>query len=248
MLSEPTLEKLREMRLTAMAEALEEQRKDPKIHELDFDERFGLLVDAEHLARKNRKLSNLLRKSQLRISDACVEDLECSSERGLTRSLAHQLGSCRWIDERANVLIEGKTGVGKTYLACALAQQACRRGYRTLYRRLPRLYDEVALSRADGSWPKLLRLLSRTEVLVLDDFGLTPLSSTKRHDLLEIFEEREGRSSTIVTSQLPQKTWHEYLGEPTVADAILDRVVHNSYKVKLKGPSKRKGKKENEER
>jgi DNA replication protein DnaC len=243
MLSEPTLEKLREMRLTAMAKALEEQRRDPKIHELDFDERFGLLVDAEHLARKNRKLTNLLRRAQLRISDACVEDLECSSERGLIRSVAHQLGSCRFVVERANLLITGKTGVGKTYVACALAQQACRRGHRTLYRRLTRLLDEIALSRADGSWPKLLRLLSRTEVLVLDDFGLTPLSSTKRHDLLEIFEEGEGRSSTIVTSQLPQKAWHEYLGEPTVADAILDRVVHNAYKVKLKGPSKRKEKK-----
>jgi DNA replication protein DnaC len=156
---------------------------------------------------------------------------------------AHQLGSCRWLEERANVLITGKTGVGKTYVACALAQQACRRGHRTLYRRLPRILDEIALSRADGSWPKLLRLLSRTEVLVLDDFVLSQLSSTKRHDLLEVFEEREGRSSTILTSQLPQKAWHEYLGDSTVADAILDRVVHNAYKVQLKGPSRRKEKK-----
>ena len=242
MLIEPTIEKLREMRIGSMAEALVEQQQDPNINELSFEERFGLLVDAEHLARRNRKLTNLLRRARLRISTACVEDIECTAGRGLSRATIRQLATCQWVEEKENLLITGLTGVGKTYVSCAFAQQACRLGHRTLYRRVPRLFDEITLAQADGTWPKLLALISRTAVLVLDDFGLTPLNGTKRHDLLEIFEEREGRGSTIIASQLPQNKWHEYLGDPTVADAILDRVVHNGYKLTLKGPSRRKKK------
>jgi DNA replication protein DnaC len=158
MLTEPTVQMLLEMRFGAMADAYLEQQRDPKIDELNFDERFGLLVDAEHLARKNRRLTNLLRKAQLRISTACIEDVECSSERGLARQTVRQLASCKWVEERNNIVITGLTGVGKTYLACAFAQQACRRGHRTLYRRVPRLLDEITLARADGTWPSLLRL------------------------------------------------------------------------------------------
>lgn len=240
MLTEPTVQMLREMRFTAMADTYLEQQGDSKISELSFEERFGLLVDAEHLARKNRRLTNLLRRAQLRISTACVEDIETAKQRGLAASTVRQLATCRWVEERSNIVITGLTGVGKTYLACAFAQQACRRGHKTLYRRVPRLLDEITLARADGSWRNLLRQYSKTEVLVLDDFGLAPLTQTKLHDLLEVVEEREERGSTIITSQLPQNKWHEYLGDPTVADAILDRLVHKAYKLALKGPSRRK--------
>lgn len=242
MLVEPTVQALREMRMGAMAEAWVEQQADPKTAELTFDERFSMLVDAEHLARKNRRLTGLLRKARLRISTACVEDIECSTTRGLDKATVRQLATCVWVNERNNLVITGATGVGKTYIACAFAQQACRRGYKTLYRRVPRLFDEIALARADGSWPRLLRQYASTDVLVLDDWGLAALSAQKRQDLLEILDDREGNRSTIVTSQLPSENWHEHIGDPTIADAILDRVVHNAYKLKLDGPSRRKKK------
>ena len=242
MLNQPTVDKLRQMRMGAMADALLEQQQDTQLGQLDFEERFGLLVEAEYLARKNRKVTNLLRAAQLRISAACIEDIDCTPERGLAKSAIRQLANCRWIDEHANVILTGPTGVGKTYVACALAQQACRRGYKALYRRVPRLFDEVTLARADGSYPKLLKRVARTHVLVLDDWGLAPLNATKRHDLLEILEDREGLCSTVVTSQLPHDKWHDHIGDPTVADAIMDRVLHNAYKLKLAGPSRRKDK------
>lgn len=240
MLTEPTVHKLREMKLGAMADAWLEQHTDPKLGELTFDERFGLLVEAEHMARTNRKLSNLLRKAQLRWSAACVEDIECSPARGIDKATVRQLGTCGWVAEHHNIIITGATGVGKSYVACAFAQQACRRGFGTLYRRVPRLFDEIALARAEGTWPRLLRQYARTDVLVLDDWGLVSLNAQKRQDLLEILEDREGARSTIVTSQLDPPHWHEHIGDPTIADAILDRVVHRAYKMKLLGPSKRR--------
>jgi len=245
MLNEPTMTKLMAMRLATMASAWAEQQKDPKIAALDFDERFGLLVDAEFLARDNRKVTRLLKGAKLRISRASMEDVKVSSKKGLDRATCNQLASCRWIGEHLNVLISGATGVGKSYLACALGQAACRRGHRVYYYRLPRLFEELALAKADGTYTKQLAKLAKADVLILDDLGLASLRDAQRHDLLEVLDDRYGERSTIVTSQLPIPKWHDWIGEPTVADAILDRLVHNAYKLTLRGPSGRK--KENNE-
>ena len=240
MLQEPTIEKLHELRLAVMAEAWQQQQKDAKIGALSFDERFTLIVDAEHQARDNRRLTRLLKDAQLRIPQACVEDVATASARGLEKAMLRQLASCSWVTEHLNVLITGGTGVGKSYLACALGQSACRRALRVTYRRVPRLLDELALARAEGSHARLLGKLAKFDVLVLDDWGLGAPKDSQRHDLLEVIEDRYGRVSTVVTSQLPVAKWHEWIGDPTMADAILDRLVNNAYKVDLKGPSRRK--------
>ena len=240
MLQEPTIEKLHELRLAIMAEAWQQQQKDAKIGALSFDERFALIVDAEHQARDNRRLTRLLKDAQLRIPQACVEDVAAAPARGLEKSMLRQLGSCSWVAEHLNVLITGGTGVGKSYLACALGQSACRKALRVTYRRVPRLLDELALARAEGSHARLLAKLAKFDVLVLDDWGLGAPKDSQRHDLLEVIEDRYGRVSTVVTSQLPVGKWHEWIGDPTMADAILDRLVNNAYKVDLKGPSRRK--------
>lgn len=240
MLQEPTIEKLHELRLAIMAEAWQQQQKDAKIGALSFDERFALIVDAEHQARDNRRLTRLLKDAQLRIPQACVEDVAAAPARGLEKSMLRQLGSCSWVTEHLNVLITGGTGVGKSYLACALGQSACRKALRVTYRRVPRLLDELALARAEGSHARLLAKLAKFDVLVLDDWGLGAPKDSQRHDLLEVIEDRYGRVSTVVTSQLPVGKWHEWIGDPTMADAILDRLVNNAYKVDLKGPSRRK--------
>lgn len=237
---EPTMEKLYSMRLGAMAAAWDEQRRSAKSAELSFDERLGMLVEAEHLARDNRRLARLLKDASLRITGACVEEVEAGPARGLDKALVRQMGQCAWVDKHLNVLITGATGVGKSYLACALGQAACRRGLRVLYRRTPRLLDELALAKADGSYGRTLKKLAKTDVLILDDLGLGHLNDAQRHDLLEVLEDRYNRLSTVVTSQLPVKNWHEWIGEPTLADAILDRLVHNAHRFELKGPSRRK--------
>jgi DNA replication protein DnaC len=241
MLLEPTIEKLHELRLTNMADAWQQQQRDAKVGALSFDERFSLLVDAEHQARDNRRLTRLLKDAQLRFPNACVEDVETGPSRGLEKALLRQLGSCSWIHEHLNVLVCGPTGVGKSYLACALGQSACRKGMRVLYRRVPRLLDELALARADGSYAGLLAKLAKVEILVLDDWGLGTLKDSQRHDLLEVLEDRYGRASSVVTSQLPSVNWHAWIGEPTLADAILDRLENNAYRIDLKGNSRRKG-------
>jgi DNA replication protein DnaC len=235
-----TLDRLRTLRLGAMADAYLAQHQDAPTTALGFDERFSMLVDAEHLFRHNRALTRRLKEAKLRVPQACVEDLDPSPRRGLERALVRQLATGRWIAEHHHVLITGATGVGKTYLACALGQQACRHGYPVLYRRVPRLFDELALAHADGSYPQVLTRLARIDVLVLDDWGLTALTEAQRQDLLEVLEDRDGTRSTIITSQLPREQWHDYLGEPTVADAILDRVVHRAVAITLTGPSRRK--------
>lgn len=240
MLQEPTIEKLHELRLATMADAWQQQQRDAQIGALSFDERFSLLVDAEYQGRDNRRLARLLKEAQLRIPQACVEDVATSGVRGLEKATLRQLASCSWVAEHLNVLITGGTGVGKSYLACALAQSACRKGMRALYRRVPRLLDELALARAEGSHARLLAKLAKFDVLVLDDWGLGAPKDSQRHDLLEVIEDRYGRISTIVTSQLPREKWHEWIGDPTMADAILDRLVNNAYKVELKGHSRRK--------
>ena len=239
MLNEPTIEKLHEMRLSAMADAWTAQQKDTKLGSLAFDERFGLLVDAEHMARDNRRLTRLLKDAGLRIPTACIEDVKVSPQRGLDKSMVRQLGSCSWVGEHLNVLVTGLTGVGKSYLACALGQAACRKGLRVGYRRVPRLFDELALARSDGSYARVLARMAKMDVLILDDLGLGTPKEAQRHDLLEVLEDRYGRVSTIITSQLEVKKWHEWIGDPTVADAILDRVVHNAFKLSLAGPTGR---------
>jgi DNA replication protein DnaC len=240
MLTEPTMEKLRALRLGVMADAWAAQREDAKAHELDFDARFGMLVDAEHVARENKRLAKALRDAKLKIGGACVEDIDYGPKREIDRATIKQLTTCAWVAAHANVIITGMTGTGKSYIACALAQQACRRGYRAMYRRVPRLLEELALVHADGTYTRLLGRLARIDVLVLDDWGLAPLREQERRDLLEIFDDRHGARSTILTSQLNVDKWHDYLADPTIADALLDRVVHNAHRIKLKGPSKRK--------
>lgn len=240
MLSEPTREKLKTLALHAMAQAWADQQAQPDLGALSFDERFGLLVDAEYLARDNRRLARLLSEAKLKMSQACVEDIDYPARRELDKATVRQLATCRWVQEQQAVIIIGATGTGKTYLACALAQQACRKGYRTLYRRATRLFDELKLARADGSYGRLLARFARTDVLVIDDWGLKPVLEAERHDLLEILEDRYGARSTIMTSQLPTTQWHDYLGDPTVADAILDRILHRAHRLTLKGPSRRK--------
>ena len=240
MLREPTIEKLHALRLDAMASAWSEQAKTTDTTKLAFDERFGMLVDAEWIARENKRLARSLKEAKLRLAQACIEDIDYSARRELDKSVMRQLAACGWVHEHQNVIVSGATGVGKTYIACALAQQACRKGYRAMYRRASRLFDELVLARADGSYARLLTRLARVDVLVVDDWGIAPARDQERHDLLEILEDRYGSRSTIFASQLPVAKWHEYLGEPTVADAILDRLVHNAHRVVLKGPSRRK--------
>ena len=239
MLVSPTVERLRALRLDAMADAYVAQQQDPALASLGFDERLAMLVDAEHLFRDNRALARRLKDAKLRISDASLEAIDYSGKRELDRATIRRLATSHWIAEHHHVLITGKTGVGKTFLACALGQQACRHGYRTIYRRIPRLFEDLALARADGSYTTLLARFARVDLLVLDDFAIGPLKDWQRQDLLEILEDRDGTRSTVIASQLPRDAWHAYLGDPTVADAILDRLVHRAYPIALGGPSRR---------
>ena len=240
MLTEPTLDKLKMLHLYAMANAWIAQRTDPAIAEIDFDSRFAMLVDAETLARDNKRVARLLRDAKLRIPGACLEDIDCSAKREIDRALVRQLATGRWIADHVNVLITGATGVGKTYFACSLAQLACRTGFRALYKRVPRLFEELALAHADGTYIRLLQRLAKVDVLVLDDWGIAHLTDQQRRDVLEIVEDRYGARSTILTSQLPVENWHDHIADPTIADAVLDRVVHNAHRINLKGPSGRK--------
>jgi DNA replication protein DnaC len=241
MLTEPTLEKLQSLRFDGMAAAWSEQRhKHGDLASLSFEERFGLLVDAEWLHRQNKRLSRYLAEAKLRLSQACIEDIDYSARRQLDKAQIRSLATCRWIEEHHNVIVTGATGVGKTFIACALAQQACRKGYRALYRRASRLFDELALAQADGSYARLLSRIARTDVFVLDDLGLVPIREPERRHLLEIMDDRHGSRSTIVTSQLPVEKWHDYIGDPTIADAVCDRLLHNAHRLALKGPSRRK--------
>jgi DNA replication protein DnaC len=239
-LNDPTMQKLKGLRLPAFAAAWLEQQKNPDMTRVAFDERLGYLVDAECLARENARLARLLRDAKLKIPTACIEGVDYSAKRELDRAVVRQLASCRWIAEHHNLCISGATGTGKTFLACAFAQQACRHGYRTLYRRSSRFFEELRLAQADGSHGRLLARIARIDVLVLDDWGLSPVTERERRDFHEVLEDRHGERSTIITSQLPPDRFHDHLGDPMTADAICDRLLHNAHRIALKGPSRRR--------
>ncbi len=239
MLNNPTIDKLNTLKLIGMANALKDQEQVDEIASLSFHERLGLMIDREMLERENRRLAIRLKRAKLR-ERACFEDVDYRHARGLDKSMMMALSSCKWIRDHHSVLIEGATGVGKTYIACALAHKACLEGYTTIYARLPRLLGEITVARADGRYGKVMKAFAKTDLIVLDDLGLMPLTAENRRDLLEIVEDRNGLRSTIVTSQLPVSKWYDAIGDPTLADAILDRLVHNAYKIILKGESMRK--------
>jgi DNA replication protein DnaC len=240
MLTSPTLDKLHDLNLMGMSRAYQEQMERPDYQALPFDDRLGMLVDVELQERENRRLFRYLKAARLR-DQACVEDIDFHAPRGLNRSLVLELAESRWVAAHQSVLVIGATGLGKTYVACALAEAAIRKGHTALYLRFPRMVDELAVARVDGRMPRLLAAWARIDVLVLDDFAMQPLQSQQSADLLEVIEDRSQRRSTIVTSQMPVKQWHEALGDATIADAILDRLIHNAHRIELHGHESLRG-------
>ncbi len=239
MLVHPTHDRLVALGLNGMAKAFEEQRRSPDLGALGFEERVAIMADRETAERDTRRMAVRLKFASLR-QDACVEDIDLRTPRGIDRALLARLTAGGWIGQRQNCLITGPTGVGKSWLACALGHKACRDGRSVLYQRVPRLFEALALARGDGRHARLLKTLAKVELLILDDWGLAVLTQAQRIDLLEILEDRNGRGSTIVTSQVPSEQWHEVIGDPTLADAILDRLVHNAHRLTLTGDSMRK--------
>lgn len=238
MLTNHTLDQLRVLKLTGMADAFAQQLEQPATHELSFGERFALLVDRETTHRENRRLTRLLQLAHLK-QPASIEDIDYKHKRGLDRSQVAQLATCDWVRAHHNLHITGPTGCGKSWLACALGNQACRQGLSVRYERSSRLLESLRIARGDGSYAKRLIQLAKTDLLILDDFGLKPLAQQERHDLLEVIEDRHGAHSTLITSQLPVSSWHEYLGDPTLADALLDRLLSHAHRLELKGESMR---------
>ncbi len=239
MLTHPLLEQLRALRCFGMEEALKEQYQASQASSLSFDERLSFLLERESLLREHRKVIAKLRQARLR-EQACLEDIDYRASRGVSKMVIKQLGSCDWIARKENVLITGPTGTGKTYLACALAQKACRMNLAARYIRLPKLFQTIDIAKADGSYAKLFILLAKTPLLVLDDWGVAPMTDANRRDFLELIDDRYKISSTLITSQLPVALWHESIGDATLGDAILDRVVHNAHRLELNGESLRK--------
>jgi DNA replication protein DnaC len=232
--NQETYRQLIEMKQYGMAAAFRDYLDQPQHDALGFDERFGMLVQREYDQRQERRLKNRLGKAKLR-EPACLEDIDYKHPRGLDRSVMQRLASCQWVKDHQNVLLTGATGLGKTWLACALVHKACREGYTGSYLRVPRVLGELYVARGAGVYSKLMDRLAKPDVIVLDDFGLTKLNDIERRDLLELLEERQGRRSSIVTSQLPIKHWHETIGEPTIADAILDRLISSAHRIELNG-------------
>lgn len=241
MTDEQTFEKLANMRMQGIAHALREQLGAPESYDaLTFSDRVAMLIDREWNERENRSLTRRLGLARLRDKSACVEDVDYQHPRGLDRTTLQRLTGGGWITKHQNVILTGPTGCGKTYLACALANKACRDGHSVVYKRMPRLAQELAVARGDGSYARLLARWAKADVLVLDDWGIAPIADLERRDLLEILDDRHGLGSTIVVSQIPVKEWHRLVGDPTIADALLDRLVHNAHEVRLKGESIRK--------
>ena len=243
---EKTIDKLNEMKMLGMARSYAERRVKPDHRDLSFDEFFGLLVEDEHTYRKNKKIARSLKEAKFKLSSACLEDIDYRHPRGLNKTRVVNLQNTSWLEKYQNILITGATGVGKTYLACAFGTWACRNGFSALYYRWPRLFGDIMSSKGEGNYLKHLKKLARADLLVIDDFGLNPLSASDRKDLLEVIEDRHMTGSTIIASQLPIKEWHEFIGEPTIADAVMDRILHLSYKFELKGGSMRKRQKDDE--
>jgi DNA replication protein DnaC len=240
MLTNVTAENLRALRLFGMLKALEEQMQIKDIQDFSFEDRLGLLVDAEMIARGNKQLQTRLKSAKLRLS-ACIEDIDLKGSRGLDKANLLALATCDWLKLHRNIVVTGPTGSGKTFVACAVAQKACREGFTVHYERASKLFHDLAIGKADGRYLKILAAIAKKDLLVIDDFALAPLTDEQRRDLLEIFEERYNRRSTIVVSQVPSDHWHEIIGDPTIADAILDRLIHNAHKLQLRTKiSKRK--------
>lgn len=244
MLINATFDQLRELNLTGMARALTEQLESTEYSGLTFEDRLGLLCDREIQDRSNRRLERHLRTARLR-SQACIEDIDFRRARGLDRSVLLSLASAQWVTARQNILIVGPTGVGKTFLGCALTHSAVRAGHTALYIRAPRMLDDLVIARADGRWTRLMAAWAKVDVLLIDDLALQPLTTAQAADLLEVIEDRSQLRSTIVTSQLPIADWHAVLGDPTLADAVLDRLVHNAHRIELRGDSMRRPAPEN---
>jgi DNA replication protein DnaC len=238
-MNEHTLTQLRSLRLDGMVHAIEEQATSIAASALGFDERFSLLVQREVAWRDDRRVARLLKAAKLKVSSACVQDIDWRASRSLDRSLVTALAGGDWIRHAQNLLITGATGCGKTWLACALAHQAARIGFSVLYVRAGRLFDELQVAHGDGSFARRMSQLAKLDLLVIDDFAISPMGAPHRNDLLEVLDDRVGTRSTLITSQLPVKAWHTYLDDPTLADAILDRVVHSSHRVDLKGATLR---------
>lgn len=242
MLNTQTTHKLRILKLTGMLEAIESQAAQPDIVSLSFYERFGLLVDCEYSFRENRRLARLLKDAKLKHQQASIEDIDFNPRRGLDKSYLMTLANCDWIQKRQHLIFTGPAGAGKTWLACAYGHQACRQGLSVIYKRVPRLLEELKIARGDGSIVKFRTQLAKVNVLILDDWGMVPIDGMGLHDLLELVDDRVNTGSLVITSQLPVSTWHEYLGEPTIADAILDRIVHHAHKIEVNGESMRRSK------
>jgi len=239
MLAHPTHQRLVALGLAGMARAFEDQRRSPDIAALSFEERLGLMVDREAAERDTKRLATRLKFAALR-QNAVVEDTDLRTPRGIDRALFQKLVAGDWIDRAEGLLVTGPCGVGKSWIACALGHKACRDGKSVLYQRVPRLFEALALARGDGRHARLLKTLARVQLLILDDWGLARLAEAEQRDLLEILEDRHQRASILITSQVPVEQWHEIIGNPTLADAILDRLVHNAHRLHIKGESMRK--------
>lgn len=240
-MTEETIQKLIQMKMPTMAKELRDLQAAAPGNQLSFEEKIGMLVDREWTERENRRLARRLKDAKLGVC-ASLEDVVCDSARGIEKPTVRQFASCQWVRAKQNVIVIGPTGIGKSFLGAALAEAACRHGLRALFVRVPRLAEELAVARVSGAYAQTLARIAKIDVLVLDDFLLAPMKDTERRDLLEVLEDRYDRCSTVITSQLPTKTWHEALGDPTIADAICDRLVHNAHVVALRGPSLRKKK------